>query len=295
MLALGAAFILASASFTSVVAEGSPKISSEYNLFARSNLVAWCIVPFDAKKRNPEERAAMLDRLQLKKLAYDYRAEHIPTFDHEVDTMKKHGIEVTAWWFPTHLNNEAKMILDVIKRHKIHPQLWVTGGGEPATTEEQQYKRIEQEVARIKPIAQAAALLGCKVGLYNHGGWFGEPENQIALIKALNMPNVGIVYNQHHGHHQVERFRELLGKMKPHLMALNINGMTRAGDKLGKKILPIGEGELDAKLIQEIEESDWRGPIGILNHTDEDAETRLRDNLEGLEGLIEKAKKAERR
>jgi hypothetical protein len=26
------------------------------NLFARDNLVAWCIVPFDAKKRGPAER-----------------------------------------------------------------------------------------------------------------------------------------------------------------------------------------------------------------------------------------------
>ena len=29
-------------------------------LFARSNLVAWCIVPFDAKKRGPEERAGLV-------------------------------------------------------------------------------------------------------------------------------------------------------------------------------------------------------------------------------------------
>src|SRR5205814_601713 len=29
----------------------------------------------------------------------------------------------------------------------------------------------------------------------------------------------------------------------------------------------------------------WQGPIGILNHTDEDAEGRLLDNLEGLKWL----------
>ena len=39
-------------------------------LFARTNLAAWCIVPFDAKKRGPEERAAMLERL-LKSRAID--------------------------------------------------------------------------------------------------------------------------------------------------------------------------------------------------------------------------------
>ena len=48
------------------------------DVFARENLVAWCIVPFDAKKRGPEERSEMLERLGIKRLAYDYRAEHIP-------------------------------------------------------------------------------------------------------------------------------------------------------------------------------------------------------------------------
>ena len=61
-------------------------------LFAKENLVAWCIVPFDAKKRGPEERAELLERLGVKRLAYDCRAEHIPTFDAEVEAMKKRGI-----------------------------------------------------------------------------------------------------------------------------------------------------------------------------------------------------------
>ena len=102
-------------------------------IFAPENLVAWCIVPFDTKTRGPEERAKMLDRLGIKRLAYDYRGEHIPTFDDEVETMRKHGIEFTAWWFPTVLNEEGEKILQVIKRHKITPQLWVTGGGGPTT------------------------------------------------------------------------------------------------------------------------------------------------------------------
>src|SRR5262245_10516400 len=85
-------------------------------LFARSNLVAWCIVPFDGKKRDPEERAQMLERLGFKLFAYDYRAEHIPTFDAEMDALKRHQITLMAWWFPTTLNDEAKLILDVLKR-----------------------------------------------------------------------------------------------------------------------------------------------------------------------------------
>ena len=33
-------------------------------------------------------------------------------------------------------------------------------------------------------------------------------------------------------------------------------------------------------------ESGYTGPIGILNHTDHDAEARLRDNLEGLDWIV---------
>ena len=62
--------------------------AQEYSLFARSNLVAWCIVPFDANKRGPEERAQMLNRLGIQKMAYDWRAEHIPTFEAEIDACR---------------------------------------------------------------------------------------------------------------------------------------------------------------------------------------------------------------
>jgi hypothetical protein len=65
-------------------------------LFARTNLVAWCIVPFDARKRGPEERAVMLSRLGIRRMAYDWREEHIPTFDAEVAACQRHGIELTA-------------------------------------------------------------------------------------------------------------------------------------------------------------------------------------------------------
>jgi sugar phosphate isomerase/epimerase len=263
---------------------------SDFGFFARSNLVAWCIVPFDAKKRGPEERAAMLERRGFKLFAYDYRAEHVPTFDAEMDALKCHHVRLLAWWFPGTLNDEAKLILDVIKRHGLRDvQLWITGGGEPTNSAEEQRARVEAEAQRIRPIAEAAAHIGCTVGLYNHGAWFGEPENQIEIITKLRdqgVTNVGIVYNLHHGHGHVDRFAELLQKMKPHLLALNLNGMVRDGDKVGKEILPRGQGDFDLKLLRIISESGWRGPIGILNHTDEDAEVRLQENSRGLERLV---------
>src|ERR1043165_6569907 len=147
-------------------------------LFAKKNLFAWCVVPFDAKKRGPEERAAMLEGLGLHALAYDYRAEHVPTFDAEMDALKRHHIQLLSWWFPTELNDEARLILDVLRRHQLTGvQLWVMGSGEATHNESEQNARVESEAKPIQRIAQAAAPMNSKVGLYNHGGWFGEPEN----------------------------------------------------------------------------------------------------------------------
>lgn len=288
---LAGAFIwLMWAAMPSFANEAPPSSWIDFGLFARTNLVAWCIVPFDAKKRGPEERAAMLEKLGFKLFAYDYRAEHIPTFDAEMEALTRHHIRLLAWWFPGRLNDEAKLILDVVKRHNLRDvQLWVTGGGEPIKNAEEQKVRVAAEAARLKPIADAAAEIGCKVALYNHGAWFSEPENQLEIIASLRgqgVTNVGIVYNLHHGHAHLDRFAALLQKMKPHLLALNLNGMVREGDKVGKKILPIGRGDLELKLLRIISESGWHGPIGILNHTDEDAEVRLQENLRGLEGLV---------
>lgn len=256
------------------------------SIFARDQLVAWCIVPFDAKKRTPAQRAEMLKKIGLTKLAYDYRAEHIASFDEEMLQLKKHDIDLFAWWFPTTLNDEAKLILDVLRRHNIKAQLWVTGGGGPVSNEEEQRQRVSAESERIRAIAVAAAEIGCTVALYNHGGWFGEPENQIAIIEHLQLPNVGIVYNLHHGHGHLTRFPELLKTMKPHLLALNLNGMVIGGDANGNKIMPLGTGTHDRAILHAIEQSGYRGPIGILNHTDHDAEARLLDNLDGLEWLL---------
>ena len=274
---------------TSLLLSWLPASAAPYQLFARTNLMAWCIVPFDAKKRGPEERAAMMERLGFKHFAYDYRAEHIPTFDAEIAACRKHGVGFDAWWFPTTMNDEARLILDVLKRNRVKAQLWVTGGGNSTKTPEEQRARVEAEAKRIRAIAEAAAPIGCTVALYNHGSWFGEPENQIEIIQMLKkqgVTNIGIVYNQHHGHDHLDRFAALLQQMKPHLLVLNLNGMTRDGDKVGKKILPLGQGDLDLALLKAIHNSGWRGPIGILNHTDEDADARLHDNLDGLDWLL---------
>ncbi|MFM8805549.1 MAG: sugar phosphate isomerase/epimerase family protein [Planctomycetia bacterium] len=245
-------------------------------LFGRDNLVAWCIVPFDAQKRSPEERAAMLERLGFKHFAYDWRGEHVPTFEREWDALVKHGIALDAFWS---LPPGFSQSLEQFRRRGLTPSFWVMVNAPDGLD---QAAKVKHAADQLRPTAEAAAQADCSIAIYNHGGWGGEPENMVAVCEALKLPNVGIVYNQHHGHAHLPRFKGALAQMLPHLKFLNMNGMTADGDKKGQKILVLGQGDLDVELARIICESGYIGPIGILNHTDHDAEARLLDNLEGL-------------
>lgn len=263
------------------------------DLFAPANRIAWCIVPFDSRNRGPDDRAEMLQRLGFQHFAYDWREEHVPTFDAEVEALQRRGIGLDAFWMGDQvgMTERTRSILALIERHKIHPELWVMLdlGPDKNPPADEQERRVANAADRLAPFAREAARLGCKVGLYNHGGWYGEPENQLAILERLKgqgADNLGIVYNLHHGHDHIDRLPALLASMKPYLLAVNLNGTDRDGDKIGRKILPIGQGELDLSLLKIIRDSGYRGPIGIIGHTQDDAEQRLRDNLDGLEWLL---------
>jgi sugar phosphate isomerase/epimerase len=259
-------------------------------LLATENLLAWCIVPFDAKRRGPEERAAMLERLGIKRVAYDWREEHVPQFDEELEAYKKHGITLHAFWTPVNTATPLEephwpLILDLAKRHDVRPELWVMLNDALVTSlpEEERAVRAAEILA---PAARAAAEQGCKIGLYNHGGWFGEPDRQIAIIaamKALGVDNVGIVYNFHHGHEHMQDFPALAQRMAPYLMTVNVNGM-RAG---GPKILSFGDGDdggdAERGMLEALVAAGYTGPIGILGHREErDVEECLREGLDGM-------------
>src|SRR5690242_6804816 len=76
----------------------APPIVREPKVFARTNLVAWCVVPFDSKHRGPAGRAEMVKQLGFTKVAYDWRDNHVPSFEEEIRQYQKHGIEYFAFW-----------------------------------------------------------------------------------------------------------------------------------------------------------------------------------------------------
>lgn len=255
----------------------APVVAQEPKVFARSNLVAWCIVPFDGKNRGPAERAALVKRLGLTKVAYDWRDNHVPTFEEEILQYRKHGIEYFAFW-GTH-----DKAFELFAKYDLHPQIWQTLGSPNAPTQEE---RVALAAKQLLPLVERTAKMKCKLGLYNHGGWGGEPENLAAVCKVLReqyqAEHVGIVYNLHHGHGHIGDFGAALARMKPYLLCLNLNGMSAKGPK----ILQLGAGEADVKLLKIIATSGYAGPIGIIGHTGDDVELRLRDNLDGLDWIL---------
>ena len=233
-------------------------------LFARDKLIAWCIVPFDSKQRGPVERASMLKRLGFRHFAYDWRAKDIPTFDAEVEALKKEGVALDAFWVaPGVLNSESRLILDVLKRHGVKAQLWVLlDQGANRVEGAEQARRVEAASNSLKPLAEEAAKAGCSLALYNHGGWFGEPENQVAIIENLKkqgVENVGMVYNLHHAHEQTGRLADVLKLAMPYLKAVNLNGMDPGPNPGARKILPLGQGSLDLALLRVIRDSGYKG------------------------------------
>jgi sugar phosphate isomerase/epimerase len=264
----------------------------------------------------------MLARLGFRHFAYDWRAKDIPTFEAEIESLQRHGIELTAWWFPLAADDPlAKKTLETFKRHGVHPQLWVTSTRKepqipdmPKTEAEweklspeqlnalltkmwradmpktppEQAARVKEEAERIAALVHLAAPYGTPVELYNHNGWFGMVENQLAIIeqlKRLGVTDVGMVYNFSHArdavHDDTVQFPALWKQMKAHVVTVNITGTHL---DLTPIIYP-SQGDRELAMMRTIQDSGWSGRIGVIAEKGGDAEVTLKNYLIGLDWL----------
>lgn len=265
------------------------KTGSNDLLFAKNNLVAWCIVPFDSMERTPEQRAMMLSNLGIKQLAYDWRTKHLATFPLEIRSLKYLNIRLKSVWLwidpdsgKSLIDSANQQIFDIIKKTKMKTDFWVGFSNryfEGLSDEE----KLTSAASAVSEIEKRAKELECTISLYNHGDWFGEPLNQIRIIEKTGSKDIGIIYNFHHAHEQVDAFPQLLDKMLPYLRTVNLNGMKRGGPK----IYPLGQGDQELEMLKTLKASGYNGSIGIIGHIeDEDAKVVLARNLEGLKSLL---------
>jgi hypothetical protein len=257
-------------------------------LFAKDNLYAWCIVPYDSVHRTPEQRAVMLKEIGITSMAWDWRAVHLPILKEEIATLAHHAIALRSVWFWVDggsgkiIDDANESILRTLAETNTHTELWVSFPGEYFAGLPDSQK-TQKAVKTIRFIYERARAIGCTIALYNHGDWFGEPANQVKVIEALGARDIGLIYNFHHAHEQIDQFEDLLRIMKPYLRSVNLNGMR----KEGPKILPIGEGDRELDMLTKLRASGITCSLGILGHIEEaDARVVLQRNLEGLKKLL---------
>ncbi|MBX2875998.1 MAG: AP endonuclease [Saprospiraceae bacterium] len=255
------------------------------------NIYAWCIVPFDSLERTPEQRIEMLKRLNIKRYAYDWRVKHLESMGRELELAKDNDIEVISVWMwidaqrdtVGKLNEPNEELFKIVEQMGYKGQLWVSfhanffaGLSDPDA--------VQKGAEMIAFLSKRAQALGCNVGLYNHGDWFGEPGNQIKIIEALPEEDLGLIYNFHHGHHQIDAFPQLVEEMLPYLWYVNLNGLQKGGPK----ILTIGKGDHEKEMIELLLAKGYDGDFGILGHVEEaDVEVVLQANLDGLKELMQ--------
>jgi len=262
--------------------------TSRVDVFARQNLLAWSFIPFDSAHRGPIERAEMLHRLGITKLAYDGRPSDFLNFSQDLAALRTHNITLQAVWLNTGLTPKTdphvSLVFDTLKKNNVATQLWW-----PVSTPKEfdslpEETQFEQATRAMNYLAERARSVNCSLGLYGNGSWGGDPEHQLSLVKRVKRHDVGIVYNFEHAYDHLDRFSSVYPRLVPHLMATNLSGIRKGNPEL----LAIGQGDMEFSMLKTVRDSGFHGPIGIIS-TDRkgDAETSLKMNLEGLKKLLQ--------
>lgn len=274
--------------FIAILLMGSIGCTEESKIIQMDDLFAWCIIPYDAKERNTEERITMLQKLGIGSYAIDWRDKHLDILADEITAAQDNEIDVEAMWLwvdgsnqPDSLNEANERVFAAVDSTNLETTFWLGTGSDffEGLNREESMDKLKRLITYLDDRAQA---IYCKLALYNHGDWFGEPVNMVKVLDELPERNVGIVYNFHHAHPQLEDLDANIAAMLPYLVAVNLNGMNPEGPK----ILSIGKGSEEKQMIEKFIDAGYDGPFGILGHVeDRDVEMVLKENLEGLQEL----------
>ena len=263
--------------------------SSQKELININEVSAWCIIGFDSLDRSPSQRIALLNEMGLKKYGYNRGKGEYGQLKEEFRLAKDNDIEVTSVfvWLNAkndsvgHLSDSNEELLSHLKDVEQKPAIWVSFNNNFfENLDDKEATKVAVEM--IEYVNSRAEDLGCNVALYNHTGWFGNPQNQVEIIKEMDHDNISIVYNFHHAHNDAEKYRKNFELLMPYLSFVNLNGVK----KDGPKILDIGKGDFEYDMIKYLKEKGYGGPWGILGHVKtEDVKVVLERNIKGLKLL----------
>ncbi len=272
---------------------GNESSQSDAQNFAKSNLHVWAYEEYDAVDRTPEERAQALKVLGIAKAGYICRnAKRVSEFEAYLNAYRNAGIELVGVWTPIHTDaplqeTQVREFFEVVDKYKLRIQWWLTLEHDFDRMPESD--RVENAVTRLLPLIEEANSRDCRLVLYGHGRnrWFTQAENLIEILERLQSEKpsseLGIIYNFHQSHAQMDRLQNVFPRLQPYLVALNLNGMHSNGPQIAR----IGEGDREKAMIDIVAQSGWYGPTGIIAHDrKQDAAVVLQQNLDGLKTIL---------
>lgn len=246
----------------------------------------WCILGFDTQDREPLERIAMIKELGLSKYGFNKGKGDLSRMVEEFQLADQNGIEFPSifLWLNAKRDSIGKLsaanqeLLGNLYKVNGKPTIWVSFS-DNFFKDRNHEESVLYCVEMIKSIKSEADKLKCKVALYNHHGWFGDPRHQVEILEMLDDESITMVYNFHHAQEYVDDFPAIVKLIMPHLSYVNLNGVK----KEGPQIITIGKGDHELDMIRELKVVGYDGPWGILGHIKtEDVRVVLERNLQGL-------------
>ncbi|MEL6534666.1 MAG: TIM barrel protein [Bacteroidota bacterium] len=247
----------------------------------------WCILGFDALDRTPEQRIAMLKEMGFTKYGYNKGKGDFSAMPKEFALASENNLEIVSvfLWLNADRDSLGKLspsnqiLLNGLKQVEQKPTLWLSFS-DNYFEDLSQEESIAFSIDMIRFVQSEADQLSCDLALYNHHGWFGNPHNLVEILERLDDDKITMVYNFHHAQEYVDEFPEIAKRIAPYLSFVNLNGVK----KEGPQIVPIGQGDHEFDMMEQLMREGFAGPWGILGHIKtEDVQKVLAQNLEGLE------------
>jgi len=241
---------------------------SEGGAPAPTPFYALCVGTHDAKKRTPEQQAAMLKQLGYHGMTHLW----LKAVPERLKALDEAGLTLFGVYTPVSIDPKKrkydprlKQVITLLKGRDT--MIWLSIKGlRPSTPEGD-----PAAVALLREIADMAQPAGLRVAIYPHtGDWTERVEDAVRVVKKVDRKNVGVIFNLCHWlkvDGDQTRLEPLLKQAMPHLFAVTLNG---ADSGLGRRgtwarlIQPLDRGSFDVYgLLKMLSKLGYRGPIGL--------------------------------
>ncbi|MCY2950906.1 MAG: TIM barrel protein [Planctomycetota bacterium] len=245
-----------------------PAHSSAADQPPRQPFFAFCMDTHDSQKRSLAEQAALLKNLGYDGCGHlwlDNLPERLKTLDAanltlfqiylrlDLSPTAKEPYDPRLKQILPHLKNRPTMLAILISNQKPSDPIY-----DP------------RAVQLLNEIADLAQPQNTRIALYPHrGDWLERPSDALRLVKQINRPTVGIMFNLCHylATDTQQNLKPTLQSVLPHLFAISISGSDTASEiqsGKGNWIQPLGQGSFDMPaFLRLLDDLHYSAPIGL--------------------------------